>query len=52
VNIALLRFSTSHGSSLTDALTSLGMGVAFGLMADFSALAAGFSVSVVEHNIG
>jgi serine protease inhibitor len=49
VNIALPRFSASYGTSLTAALTSLGMSIAFGPSADFSALAPGFSVNVVEH---
>jgi serine protease inhibitor len=49
VSIAMPRFSASYGTSLTAALSSLGMGVAFGPTADFSALAPGFSVNVVEH---
>jgi serine protease inhibitor len=49
VAIALPRFTASYGNSLVGALTSLGMGVAFGPSADFSALAPGFSVDVVEH---
>jgi serine protease inhibitor len=49
VAIALPRFTASYGSSLTGALTSMGMGIAFGPSADFSALAPGFSVNVVEH---
>jgi serpin B len=49
VSIALPRFSASYGTSLTTALTSLGMGVAFGPTADFSALAPGFLLNVVEH---
>jgi serpin B len=49
VAIALPRFTASYGNSLTGALIALGMGVAFGPSADFSALAPGFSVNVVEH---
>ena len=49
VTIALPRFSASYGTSLTGALVSMGMGIAFGPSADFSALAPGFSVNVVEH---
>jgi serine protease inhibitor len=49
VSIALPRFSASYGTSLIGALTSLGMGIAFGPSADFSALAPGFSVNVVVH---
>ena len=49
VSSALPRFNASYGSSLTGALTSMGMGVAFGPSADFSALAPGFTVNVVEH---
>jgi serine protease inhibitor len=49
VAIALPRFTASYGTSLTAALRSMGMGIAFGLSADFSALAPGFSVNVVEH---
>jgi len=49
VTIALPRFTASYGTSLTAALASMGMGIAFGPSADFSALAPGFSVNVVEH---
>lgn len=49
VTVALPRFTASYGTSLTGALASMGMGVAFGPSADFSALAPGFHVSVVEH---
>jgi|HubBroStandDraft_5_1064220.scaffolds.fasta_scaffold20570_2 serine protease inhibitor len=49
VTIALPRFSASYGTSLTAALASLGMGIAFGPSADFSALAPGFTVNVVQH---
>jgi serpin B len=49
VAIALPRFTASYGTSLTGALASLGMGIAFGASADFSALAPGFAVNVVEH---
>jgi serine protease inhibitor len=49
VTIALPRFTASYGTSLTGALASMGMGIAFGSFADFSALAPGFSVNVVEH---
>jgi serine protease inhibitor len=49
VTVALPRFTASYGTSLTGALASMGMGIAFGPSADFSALAPGFSVNVVEH---
>jgi serine protease inhibitor len=49
VTIALPRFTASYGTSLTGALASMGMGIAFGSSADFSALAPGFSVNVVQH---
>jgi serine protease inhibitor len=49
VTIALPRFSASYGTSLTAALASLGMGIAFGPSAEFSALAPAFTVNVVEH---
>jgi serine protease inhibitor len=49
VTIALPRFTASYGTSLIPALTSMGMGIAFGPSADFSPLAAGFSVNVVVH---
>jgi serine protease inhibitor len=49
VTIALPRFSASYGTSLTPALISMGMGIAFGPSADFSALAPGFAVNVVVH---
>jgi serine protease inhibitor len=49
VTIALPRFTASYGASSTGALASMGMGIAFGPSADFSALAPGFSVNVVEH---
>jgi serine protease inhibitor len=47
--IALPRFSASYGASLIRALTSMGMGIAFGQLADFSALAPGSYVGVVAH---
>jgi len=49
VTIALPRFSASYGVPLLPALTSLGMGIAFGRSADFSALAPGSHVGVVVH---
>jgi serpin B len=49
VNIGLPRFTASYGTSLIAALQSMGMGIAFGPSADFSALAPGFSVNIVEH---
>jgi serine protease inhibitor len=49
VIMALPRFSASYGTSLIGALRSMGMGIAFGSSADFSALAPGFYVNVVEH---
>jgi serine protease inhibitor len=49
VTIGLPRFTASYGTSLTGALASLGMGIAFVPSADFSALAPGFWVNVVEH---
>ena len=50
VSLALPRFTASYGTSLTPALSSMGMAIAFGPSADFSALAPGFFVNVVEHN--
>jgi serine protease inhibitor len=49
VVLALPRFTASYATSLTPALASLGMGIAFGPSADFSALAPGFWVNIVEH---
>jgi serine protease inhibitor len=49
VTVALPRFTASYENSLSGALASMGMGVAFGLSADFSALTPGFLVGVVEH---
>ena len=49
VTVGLPRFTSSYGTSLIGALRSMGMGIAFGPSADFSALAPGFSVNVVEH---
>lgn len=49
VAVALPRFTASYGASLTGPLTSMGMGIAFDSSADFSALAPGFRVKVVEH---
>ena len=49
VILALPRFSASYATSLIPALASLGMGIAFGPSADFSALAPGFRVNIVEH---
>jgi serine protease inhibitor len=49
-NIQLPRFTTTYGSSLVSALTSLGMGVAFNRnAANFSDLASGVYISDVEH---
>jgi serpin B len=49
--IALPRFSATYGTSLVQALSALGMGVAFcaSNAADFSALAPGACLSDVEH---
>jgi serine protease inhibitor len=49
VDLELPRFTTKYGSSLVPALQSMGMGIAFGPAADFSALAPGFAPKVVEH---
>ena len=49
VSIALPRFRASYSASLIPALTSLGMGIAFGQSADFSALAPGAYVDMVLH---
>jgi serine protease inhibitor len=49
VSIALPRFTSTYSKSLPSALTSLGMGIAFGQSADFSTLAPGAYVSDVEH---
>ncbi len=49
VAVALPKFKASYGASLTTALTGLGMGLAFGPAADFSALAPGFRPNVVQH---
>jgi serine protease inhibitor len=49
VSIELPRFSASYGASLVPALTSLGMGIAFGQSADFTALAPGSHVGVAVH---
>ena len=49
VTIGLPRFTASYGTSLTGALGSMGMGIAFGPSADFSALAPRFWINVVEH---
>jgi serine protease inhibitor len=49
-SVALPRFTTSFGAPLQDALTSLGMGVAFSCgVADFSGIAPQTCVSQVEH---
>ena len=52
VNVELPRFTATYGSSLVNALTSLGMGVAFDRkVADFAGLASrrGVYISDVEH---
>lgn len=52
ISIGLPRFTASYSSSLVDALTSLGMGVAFNpTTADFAGVASGVSVHIsdVEH---
>jgi serine protease inhibitor len=49
ITIALPRFNASYAKSLIPALTSLGMGVAFGQSADFSALAPASHIGVVAH---
>lgn len=49
VSVGLPRFSASYNPTLISALTSLGMGIAFGQSADFSALAPGSRIGVVAH---
>jgi serine protease inhibitor len=49
VNLGLPRFSTTFSASLTSPLSTLGMGVAFSMQADFAALAPNIYVSDVEH---
>jgi serine protease inhibitor len=49
IALGLPRFTASYGSSLNTPLQSMGMGVAFTSSANFSGLAPGFSVGVVEH---
>ncbi len=49
VTIELPRFTASYGTSLIPALQSMGMGIAFGPSADFSALGPGFTVNTVIH---
>jgi serine protease inhibitor len=49
VAVELPRFTASYGTSLIGALQSMGMGIAFGPSADFSALAPEFSPNVVVH---
>ena len=49
LNLGLPRFSTTFGASLPGPLTTLGMGIAFSPLADFSALAPNTYVSDVEH---
>jgi serine protease inhibitor len=44
VTIALPRFTAAYGTSLSGALASMGMRIAFGSSANFSALAPGFAV--------
>jgi len=49
-NVAMPRFTSSYGVSLSGALGALGMGVAFNPSeADFSGIAPGTSLSSVEH---
>jgi serpin B len=50
VALALPRFTATYAASLIPALTSMGMGTAFGPTADFSALAPGFQVNKVLHD--
>jgi serine protease inhibitor len=50
VTIALPRFTSHYAQSLKPALTSLGMGIAFSMRADFSQLAPGALVSDVIHD--
>ena len=47
--VALPRFTSSYGTSLSTALTSLGMGVAFSKRADFSGIAPDTYLSEVAH---
>ncbi|HMK86808.1 MAG TPA: serpin family protein [Steroidobacteraceae bacterium] len=49
VSLALPRFTATFGSNLVDALSALGMGIAFSPAADFSALAPEFVPNIVEH---
>jgi len=49
VDLELPRFTASYGTSLIPALQSMGMGIAFGSSANFSALAPGFWVNTVVH---
>jgi serpin B len=49
ISLALPRFTASYGASLVPALASMGMGIAFGPSADFSALAPGFLPNLLEH---
>jgi serine protease inhibitor len=49
VTLGLPRFTASYQASLAGALTSLGMGMAFGTGADFSGIASGATVSDVFH---
>jgi serine protease inhibitor len=49
VALGLPRFTASYQASLAGALTSLGMGMAFGKGADFSGIASGATVSDVFH---
>jgi serpin B len=48
-NVALPRFSTNFSASLKDALSALGMGIAFAPDADFSGIAPQAFVSRVAH---
>jgi serpin B len=49
IALGLPRFTASFGSLLNTPLQSMGMGVAFTASANFSGLAPGFAVGLVEH---
>jgi serine protease inhibitor len=49
LNIALPRFTAQYSGNLVPALSALGMGAACGPTADFSHLAPGFLLNLVQH---
>jgi serpin B len=49
VSVVLPRFTASYANSLITPLTSLGMGIAFQPNANFSSLAPGFWVNLLQH---